>query len=131
MNFLLDTNIVSAFLKGDRRVFNRFIQHSGGLGISAICVGELFSWVYRADTNPVRLQALEDLLSDLHFLPVDFEVARKFGEVRAALLDQGRPTPELDLLIACTALQHDLTLVIHNVRDFSRIPDLRIQDWLA
>jgi len=55
---------------------------------------------------------------------------RKFGEVRAGLLDAGLTTPEMDLFIAATALAHDLTLVTHNVQDFTHIPGLTIQDWL-
>lgn len=131
MSFLLDTNICSAYLKGDGRVFNRFIQHSGGLSVSTIVVGELYSWVHRARTRPERAQGLTNLLADLQVLPVDHDVARKFGELRAALLDQGRPTPEIDLFIATTALTYDLTLVTHNVRDFAHIPGLRIEDWLG
>ncbi|MGD0464759.1 MAG: type II toxin-antitoxin system VapC family toxin [Tepidisphaeraceae bacterium] len=131
MNFLLDTNICSAYLKGDGRVFNRFIQHAGGLSVSAIVVAELYSWVYRAKTRPDRLQGLASLLSELQLIPVDHDVARRFGELRAALLDQGRPTPEIDLLIASTALSYDLTLVTHNVQDFSHLPGLRIEDWLS
>jgi len=131
MSFLLDTNICSVYLKGDGRVFNRFIQHSGGLSISAIAAGELYSWVYRANTKRERLNGLLDLLSDLRFIPVDHEVAQKFGQIRAALLDQGHPTPEIDLLIACTALVHDLTLVTHNIQDFAHVPGLRIEDWLS
>jgi tRNA(fMet)-specific endonuclease VapC len=131
MRFLLDTNIISAYLKGDQRVFNRFIQHGGGLATSTICAGELYSWVCRANANPKHLVALQDVLSEVSLVPLDHDVARKFGEVRAALLDQGRPTPELDLLIACTALTHDLTLVTHNVQDFAHVPDLRVEDWLV
>ena len=131
MRFLLDTNIISAFLKGDGRVFNQFIQHSGGLCTSVVCAGELYSWVYRAKTGPARLQALQDVLSDLFLLPVDQALAQRFGQVRAALLDHGHPTPGMDLLIACTALEHDLTLVTANVRDFAHIPNLRLENWLA
>jgi tRNA(fMet)-specific endonuclease VapC len=131
VNFLLDTNICSAYLKGDGRVFNRFIQHAGGMGVSTIVVAELYSWVYRAKTHPDRLQGLTALLSELQLFSVDHEVARKFGELRASLLDQGRPTPEIDLLIASTAIAYDLTLVTHNVRDFSHLPGLRIEDWLS
>lgn len=119
MNFLLDTNICSAYLKGDAGVFNRFMQHSGGLAVSAIVVAELYSWVYRAKTNPDRLKGLSNLLSEVRTLPVDGIVARRFGEIRAGLLDSGRPTPEIDLLIASTAIVHDLTLVTHNVQDFA------------
>ncbi len=131
MSFLLDTNIVSAYLKGDQRVFNRFIQYGGGLSVSTISAGELYSWVHRKKTRPSYRDALEELLAELALLPVDHDVARKFGEVRAALLDQGRPTPEADLFIACTALAHNLTLVTHNVVDFDSIPGLHVEDWLA
>lgn len=131
MSFLLDTNICSAYLKGDGRVFNRFIQHSGGLSVSAVVAGELYSWVFRAKTNPQRLEGLDALLSDLAILPVDHAVSRKFGEVRAALLDEGKTPPDIDLLIGCTALVHNLTLVTHNVQDFVNIPELRIENWLS
>jgi len=131
VSFLLDSNICSAYLKGEGRVFNRFIQHSGGLSVSAVVVGELYSWVYRAKTKPDYLRGLVALLSEVQVLPVDHDVAKKFGELRAALLDQGRPTPEIDLLIASTALHYDLTLVTHNTHDFAHIPGLRIEDWLV
>jgi len=131
VSFLLDTNICSAYLKGDNRVFNRFIQYTGGLSVSTIVVGELYSWVYRSKTKPDRLRGLSALISELHLLPVDHEVARKFGEIRAALLDQGRPTPEIDLIIASTAMVYDLTLVTHNIKDFAHLPGLRIEDWLS
>jgi tRNA(fMet)-specific endonuclease VapC len=131
VNYLLDTNICSAYLKGDSRVFTRFIQHSGGLCVSAIVVAELYSWVYRTKTPVRRFTGLTDLLAELTLLPVNHDVARKLGEIRAALLDNGQPTPEIDLLIASTALLHDLTLVTHNVRDFAHVPSLRMEDWLA
>ena len=71
-----------------------------------------------------------DLLRDLTVLPVTLEVARKFGEVRAGLLDQGLSTPEMDLLIASTALVHGLTIVTHNVADYTNVPGLTVVDWL-
>ena len=58
-------------------------------------------------------------------------VARKFGEVRAGLLDAGQPVPELDLLIASTALVHNLTVVTHNTQDHADIPGLNLEDWLV
>jgi tRNA(fMet)-specific endonuclease VapC len=131
MSFLLDTNICSAYLKGDARVFQRFIQHSGGLFISTISLGELYSWVYRARTAPKRLVDLQGMLPEVRVLDVDQDVAHEFGRLRAQLLDQGHPTPTADLLIASTAQLHDLTLVTHNVQDFRHVPNLRIEDWLS
>jgi tRNA(fMet)-specific endonuclease VapC len=131
VSYLLDTNICSAYLRGDGRVFNRFVQHTGGLGVSVIVIAELYSWVYRAKTSSARLAGLSNLFSEVNLFAVDFDVARKFGEIRAALLDRGQPMPEIDLLIASTAVVHDPTLVTHNVRDFALVPSLRIEDWLA
>ena len=130
MSFLVDTDICSAYMKGNRHVWQRFMQYRGQLQVSAITVGELFTWALRAKASPKRLQTLLDLLSDATVLDMTLDVGRKFGEVRAGLLDAGLATPEMDLFIAATALVHDLTLVTHNVQDFALIPGLMIQDWL-
>lgn len=65
----------------------------------------------------------------------NLEVARLLNafawRVRGTMLDQGTPLPDMDALIAATALAGDLTLVTHNVADFQPVPDLRIEDWLA
>lgn len=130
MSFLLDTDTCSAYLKGNRRVFNRLIQHAGGLHVSVITLGELYTWALRAKASPDRLYKLNGLLDDLVVLDVTFHVARRFGELRAELLDKGLPPPEMDLLIAATALTHDLTVVTHNTQDFAHVGGLRTLDWL-
>lgn len=79
---------------------------------------------------PNRLNALLDLLRDVTVLTVTADVGQKFGKLRASLLDQGQGTPDLDLLIAATALVHGLTLVTHNVRDYANIPGLSVDDWI-
>ncbi len=83
MSFLIDTDTCSAYLKGNNRVHNKFIQHGGRLHVSTITVGELFTWVLRAKASPKRRQSLLDLLDDLVVLDVDQAVAQKFGEERA------------------------------------------------
>ena len=130
MSFLLDTDTCSAYLKGNRLVFNRFMQYTGRLHISVITLGELTIWVSRANAPPKRTQDLQDLLRGVATLDVTPDVARKFGEVQAGLLDAGTPAPEMDLLIAATALVQGLTLVTHNVADYANIPGLTVVDWL-
>ena len=130
MSFLLDTDICSFHLKQKGNLTAKFLQYMGQLHISAITIGELFTWALRAKAPPRRLQSLLNLLNDLQVLEIGESVGRKFGEVRAALLDAGTPVPEMDLLIAATALEHNLTLVTHNVQDYSKIPGLKIDDWL-
>src|SRR4051794_24207394 len=129
MSFLVDTDVCSGHLKGNRAVKNRFLQYTGGLHVSAVTLGELYTWALRANAPPRRLQALEELLYDMTVLDVTPDVARKFGEVRAALMDRGLPPPDMDLLIAVTALVHDLTVVTHNTADFANVPGLRLADW--
>lgn len=131
MSFLLDTDTCSAYLKGDRAVANRFLQYTGGLHLSTITLGELYTWVLRANAPPKRLQALTDMLTDVTVVDVTPDVARKFGEVRAELLDKGLPPPDMDLVNAATALVHDLTLVTHNTKDYANVPGLRLADWLS
>ena len=130
MSFVVDTDTCSAHLKGNARVTNRFLQYTGGLYISVVTLGELFTWALRANASPKRLQALQDLLKDVFVLEVTDREARKFAEVRAGLFDKGLPAPDMDLLIAATALVHGFTLVTHNVADYASIPSLNVVDWM-
>ncbi len=131
MSFLLDTDTCSAYLKGHPVAFNRFIQYGGGLHVSVLTVGELLTWALRAKAPLQRRQDVQALLTATAVLEVTPDVAVKFGEVRAALLDVGKPVPEVDLFIASTALAHRLVLVTHNIADYAHVPGLTVVDWLA
>jgi tRNA(fMet)-specific endonuclease VapC len=96
MSFLLDTDICSAYLKGNHQVWKKFMQYSGRLDISAVTAAELFVWALRAKASPKKLQGVLDLMNDMTFLDVDGGVSRKFGELRASQLDQGQFTPDMD-----------------------------------
>ena len=118
-------------MKGDRQLWQRFTQYGGRLHVSVITVGELYTWGLRAAASPKRLPALLDLLNDVTVHEVTVDVGRKFGELRASLLDAGQGTPDMDLLIAATALVQGFTLVTHNVQDFANLPGLSVEDWLS
>ena len=130
MSYLLDTNICSWYLKGHGRVQGRFMQYAGRQSLSVVTVAELRVWQLRSHVGAAKSQLMSDMYNDVTVLDVTPEVALKFAELRSALLDVGRPVPLFDLLIAATALVHDLVLVTHNVRDFAGIPDLTVIDWL-
>ena len=131
MSFLLDTDTCSAHLKQKGNLTHKFLQHMGRLHVSVITVGELYTWVLRTKASPQRLQDLLDFLNDVRVLEVSEDIARKFGQVRAALFDAGMSVPEMDLLIAATALVHNLTVVTHNVQDYANVPGLSVDDWLG
>lgn len=129
MNFLIDTNICSAYIKGHREVWNKFLQHSGGIAISAVTAGELWAWVSRKQATDKSRVVVTEFIESVDVLEVDLTVALCFGKLRGVLLDMGITIPNLDGLIAATALSHDLTLVTNNTADFKNVPDLRLQDW--
>lgn len=131
MSFLLDTDICSAYLKGNNAIAKRFVQYGGRLHISTLTLGERYSWALRAASPPRRLSEIIGLQSLTDVLDVDVAVARRFGEIDADLLDRGLPTPDLDLLNGATALLHGLTMVTHNTNDYQNIRGLTIVDWLA
>ena len=127
MGFLLDTNTVSAQWRGDRRVLQRVAQYGGRLFLSTVSLAELLTWP-RLRT-PAGRRDLDLILDGLHLLPVDEAVARRFGDVSAAFRNVGTPLPTPDLLIAATALHHNLTMVTANRRDFVPVPGLTVEDW--
>jgi tRNA(fMet)-specific endonuclease VapC len=132
MSFLLDTNICSAHFRRPAGLAHRFMQHSGRLFIPTIVLGELFAWAYRRDDPSPLLKFInDDLLDDVAILAFDAACAEEYGKRRGALLRQGTPVGEPDVMIAAVALVHGLTLVTHNIADFRNIPRLRLDDWLT
>jgi tRNA(fMet)-specific endonuclease VapC len=62
-------------------------------------------------------------------LPFDDDAAEVYGRIRTQLEKSGKPIGPNDLLIAAIAIAHDATLVTHNTGEFSRVEDLRYEDW--
>ena len=105
-------------------------QHAAEVAISAISVGEIVFGARRVRGGERYVAYLRDaVLPNLPVLAVDVAVATRYGELRASLEAGGRPLPDLDLLIAATALEHDLALVTGNRRHFERISELELPDW--
>ena len=97
-----------------------------GLAVSIVTLGELFEGAYHSASPHDGVRAIRDFLSGYTVLNLSEEIIERFAQNRAQLRDEGKTIPDLDLLIAATALDHDLTLVTRNLRHFTRIPGLRI-----
>lgn len=130
MTHLLDTNICSAFLKQPGRLAHRFIQHGGGLCLSTIVLGELYAWAERSTSGRLHRLIESDLLSIAELLDFDRRAAEVFGRIRIDSKTRGTNIEPVDLMIAAVAIEQDLTLVTHNIKHFSQIPGLRVEDWL-
>lgn len=131
MKYMLDTNICIYIIKKKPR---QVLQHFnacpiGEIGLSSISVAELNFGVRKSQYADKNQLALEQFLIPLTIATFDPQAAVAYGKARAALESQGTPIGPLDTLIAAHALSLDTTLVTNNVREFSRIPDLKIANW--
>jgi tRNA(fMet)-specific endonuclease VapC len=99
-----------------------------GLAISIVSVGEVYEGAYRSADPSARLGRCREFLAPFPVLSLTDRIMERFAWVRAALRQQGNLIPDLDLLIAVTAIEHDLTLLTRNRRHFERIPGQKLYD---
>jgi tRNA(fMet)-specific endonuclease VapC len=126
---LLDTNVVIAFLNGNKAVAERIAGNIEKIALSALVVAEL-NYGAKASQNASRnLDKLTRLLDVVQTIPFDLECAESFGTIKSKLRSIGKPTGEVDALIAATALAHKAVLVTGNKRHFERIEGLRVEAW--
>lgn len=100
--------------------------HSIGLAVSIISHGELFEGTFGFSDADERLTRVYALLSRFETLQLTDPIMEIFGRTRSHLRQSGQMIADLDLLIAATAVSHDLTLSTRNVRHFRRVPDLEL-----
>lgn len=128
---MLDTNIVIYTIKNKpEQVRKAFIAHYDQMCISTITLMEL---VYGAEksSNPDRnLRELEGFAARLEVLDYDTLAATHTGQLRAELAKQGKPIGPYDQMIAGHARSLGLITVTNNLKEFDRVPGLRIENWL-
>ncbi|QQK00779.1 type II toxin-antitoxin system VapC family toxin [Burkholderia ambifaria] len=130
MKFLLDTNAVIAILKGEQAMLARLRRHQpADFGIPAIVAHELYYGAYKSQRAAANLARVEGLQFEV--VSFDAEDVQHAGEIRAQLAAVGTPIGPYDALIAGQARARRLVLVTHNTREFERVPELQVEDWLA
>lgn len=131
MKYMLDTNICIYIIKKKPvKVLETLkSKNIGDACISAITLAELEYGVAKSAQKERNKIALISFLAPLEILPFTGNAAVTFGEIRAALEKKGNVIGAYDLLIAAHALSENLILVTNNTSEFSRIPDLPIQNW--
>ena len=133
--YLFDTDIISLVVKASPppALIDRLTKIPFALQFTtSINAAEVFYGACQVERSEAIVRAFETLvLSRLTVLPFDLESARVFGRLKASLESRGQPRSEPDLRIAAIALHHGLTIVTGNVRHFSGIPGLAVENWLA
>ena len=130
-SFLVDTDWVIDHFNGVQAVTRRLqALRTQGLALSIISVAELWEGVHFSK-DPTRSEAmLTEFLSGVVILGIDEEICRRFGQLRGSLRSAGKLVGDFDLLVAASALRHDLTLLTNNRRHFERVEGLRIEGAL-
>jgi tRNA(fMet)-specific endonuclease VapC len=129
--YLLDTNIVSYWMRGHQTLLERIKSHSPkDLSIAAITLAEIY---YGIEKSPVkkkeRRSKIEQIRSILEIHPFDETAAAKYGIIRAQLEKAGQVISERDLQIASIAMANRLCVVTHNTSEFNRVEKLKVEDW--
>jgi tRNA(fMet)-specific endonuclease VapC len=132
MRYLLDTNICIYLIKRrPESVLTRFNELSAGdIGISSITVYEMAYGAEKSNNTIKSLQALQHFLSPLTLLPFDDEDAHEAGNIRAYLAKIEQPIGPYDVQIAGQARRRNLILITNNMGEFSRVPDLKSENWI-
>lgn len=130
--YLLDTNIISELV---RRPQGAVADRIARIGEKSICTSIVVACELRfgaAKSGSEKLVNQVDLvLSAMEVLPLEEPSDEQYARVRSNLEARGTPVGPNDLLIAAHALTLDCTVVTANHREFSRIPELRVENWLS
>ena len=130
--YLLDTNIVSDLVRNPQ---GRIARKIAKVGEAAVCTSIIAACELRygaAKKGSHRLSGqLEAVLAPLEILPLEAHADRHYADIRATLERSGQIIGPNGLLIAAQALACGLVLVTDNVREFARVPRLKVKNWLA
>ncbi|MBQ1511320.1 MAG: type II toxin-antitoxin system VapC family toxin [Selenomonadaceae bacterium] len=129
--YLLDTNICIYAIKGTYPELTKKLLSipPSEIFISSITVSELEYGAAKSQWGERTRIIMQSFLANFEILPFDENDAICLGRFRASLARAGTPIGAYDVMIAAQGFARGLTVVTHNVREFSRIPGLLVEDW--
>ncbi|MBQ0078804.1 MAG: type II toxin-antitoxin system VapC family toxin [Eubacterium sp.] len=131
MKYYLDTNIIIYLVKGKHPAIQEHLRHIPlhSIGVPSMVLAEIEYGVQKSNNyikTKTKYSAYTNLFSSASFSK---KAAMYYGQIRGYLEKKGTPIGHNDMIIAATVLAEDGVLVTHNVKEFSRIPILRVVDW--
>lgn len=131
MKYFLDTNIISYIIKGK---YPKIIEHlkripAQSIVIPSVVKAELEFGARNSGMYEKVIVPYMTFLEPFDVKDFDSDASYYYGLIRQELSEKGTPIGPNDLLIASTVMAHNGTLITHNSREFSRIDDLRVEDW--
>jgi tRNA(fMet)-specific endonuclease VapC len=130
MHFLIDTNILIYRLKNMGNVNGNFLKYQNEpMSVSVVSYGELVYGAEKSKSVEKNLKTVSEIKDIFPITDITTNVMDVFGKIKAHVQKIGKPTDDMDLLIAATAIANDMTLVTHNTKHFENIPNLKLMDW--
>ncbi|MCL0075224.1 type II toxin-antitoxin system VapC family toxin [Thermodesulfovibrionales bacterium] len=126
---LLDTNIVIAFLNGNNAVSERIQRKIDRIALSTLVVAELDYGAKASRNARKNLEKLYRLLDIVQVISFDMECAKIFGTIKSKLRSIGKPTGEVDALLAATAIANKAVIITANKKHFENIEGLKLEIW--
>lgn len=132
MKYMLDTNIcIYAIKHKPEIVIKNFLQHDPDeICISSITYAELMYRVEKSQAVDRNRMAMAMFLSPITIREFNAAAAEEYGKIRADLEKKGTPIGPMDMLIAAHAKAEKLIIVTNNVKEFNRVNDLTIENWV-
>jgi predicted nucleic acid-binding protein len=128
--FILDTDICIYWLKGDANIENSIIKHKlENIFITVITECELFYGAFKSARKDKNLSVIDKLKKGIQVIQTCEGVSFTYGKIKAELEAKGQSLDDADLLIACIAMTKNATLVTNNIKHFTIIPGLKIENW--
>jgi tRNA(fMet)-specific endonuclease VapC len=133
ITFMLDTDICIYIAKHrPPEVEERFKElEVGQVGMSVITYGELFAGALKSQHWGQALDNLERIVGLIPVIEMTGDAGKCYGVIRRGLEQAGTPIGNNDLWIAAHALSLGVTVVTNNVREFGRVPDLKVENWVV
>jgi len=132
MAYLIDTDIIIYSLKNDEHVKQKFRENQNiPKAISVITYGELVYGAKKSSHIEKNLAVTYRIAELFPVIDIDRSIMDVFAAIKSNLERKGNIIEDMDILIAATALSHNLILVTNNVKHFEKIKDLRMDNWKA
>ena len=130
MKYLLDSNICIHFFRGKFGVIDK-LKNVGlqQCAISEITLAELVFGVENSNNSKKNQEIIDQFVTQVTVLPI-FDSIGLYGKEKVRLRKRGKMISDFDLLIGCTAIEKDLIMVTENVREFERISNIQIENWI-
>ena len=118
-------------MRGDKDILNEISRNRPcDLAISAITFAEIHYGIGKSPhKKEERKKKIESIVSQIQVIPFDKDAAFHYSTIRVYLEENGIPISERDLQIASIARSKILCVVTHNIKEYSKIPKLNVEDW--